>query len=174
MSGLYCMWCQFKQNWTRLNWMNIIHSWHYFFICIMHSDILDSWKFSFCDHVSCQSSFICHVSMLGIHVSMYDWLPSGLPLLWRWHGLSDELSTHQAAAVRPPRWSQQPPGPKTAAGGTPASPEPPHYTPNPFSNTVTDRPIIEYKIQKREVALLWLAIRLENTDLINSFIAVLH
>ncbi len=41
-------------------------------------------------------SFLGHVSRLGIHVRPYDWLPLGLSLLWRWHGLSDDLSTHQA------------------------------------------------------------------------------
>lgn len=106
-----------------------LHQFIDLFICVIHSEILHSWKFSFCDHVFCQGLFI---SRLGIHVSMYDWLPLGFSLLWQWRGLSEDLSTHRARAVCLPHCSQQSSGPKTAAGETPASSGPSHYTPEPL------------------------------------------
>lgn len=91
---------------------------------------------------------LVHVSRLRIHVSPYVWLPLGLSQLRRWHGLSEGLSPHQARAVCLPHCSQQSPGPKPAAGQTLESFGPSHYTLKPFSNTVIDMAITEYKQHK--------------------------
>lgn len=72
-----------------------------------------------------------HVWRLGIHVSMYDGLPSRRSLLRHSRGLSDDPSTHQARAVRSVTLQEE----QQAA--------PSRHAQKPFSSTFTDGTIIK-------------------------------
>lgn len=83
------------------------------------------------------TEFTGHVWRLGIHVSMYDGLPSRRSLLRHSRGLSDDLSTRQVRAVRSVRLQEE----QQAA--------PSHRAQKPFSSTFTDGTII--KVQTEQI-----------------------
>lgn len=82
-----------------------------------------------------------HVWRLGIHVSMYDGLPSRRSLLRHSRGLSDDPSTRQVRAVRSVTLQEE----QQAA--------PSRHAQKPFSSTFTDGTII--KVQTEQIQTYW-------------------